>query len=180
MEKIRDYYPVYEAASRRCGWATEDLLVAYHDNEYGVIKMNDNSIFEQICLTVLCSGRITLSVIERREELKEALRGYDIAAVSNLTDSNIKAAAKKLALPYSKLSAARTNAEAAGRIIAEHGSLFKFIYAIKQPERLLFALKSYGFTQIGIVTVTGIMKSLGIIEAHDKGCYMRTVSAEEQ
>ncbi len=165
---------------RRCGWATEDLLVDYHDNEYGIIKTNDSSIFEQICLMALCSGRITLSIIERRGELKEALRGYDIAAVSGLTESNMKAAAKRLALPYSKLSAAKTNAEAAAQIIAEHGSLFKFIYAIKQPERLLFALKSYGFTQIGIVTVTGIMKSLGIIEAHDRSCYMRTVSAEEQ
>ena len=31
----------------RCSWATTDLYKAYHDNEWGVFKFDDNYLFEK-------------------------------------------------------------------------------------------------------------------------------------
>lgn len=180
MEKIRDYYPVHKnAQKRRCSWASGDLLTAYHDDEYGIIKTTNDSIFEQICLEVFCKGHISLPMIEKRNALKEALCDYNITAITALSDDSIQKMAKKLSLPVAKLLAVRTNAQGAQKAIEDTGSLFKFIYAYQQPDRLLFALKRYGFTQVGISTITGLMKNLGILEAHEAGCYKKTIATEE-
>ncbi len=118
-------------------------------------------------------------MIEKRNALKEALCDYNITAITALSDDSIQKMAKKLSLPVAKLLAVRTNAQGAQKAIEDTGSLFKFIYAYQQPDRLLFALKRYGFTQVGISTITGLMKNLGILEAHEAGCYKKTIATEE-
>lgn len=167
------------APLKRCGWAEGDVLITYHDNEYGSIKTGDKAIFEQICLDIFGSGSVKRSIIEKRETLRDAFCGYDIETCAGMSESALKDAAGQNGLNPSKTAAIATNARASLEIIKENGGLFKYLYGFKRPEGLLCALKDRGFTQIGQATATGIMKSLGIIEAHEHNCFMKAVSPEE-
>ncbi len=164
---------------KRCAWAVGDALTAYHDNEYGNIKTSDSDIFEQICLNVFGAGRVKSSLIDKRDALCEAFFGYDIEKCAGMGDDDIANAAGITGLTVAKAAAVAQNARASQKLIEENGSLFKFIYVFKRPDRLLSALKSYGYTQIGNATAAGIMKSLGVIEAHEHNCFMRTAAVEE-
>lgn len=180
MEKIREYYGVYYDPNRkRCNWAQGERLIAYHDNEYGVIKTTNEKIFEQLCLEVFGTGRIVPNVIERRDQLREEFCGYDISACAALSPNRLKEISNETAISYAKVCAVVQNAAAAQSVIDECGSLFRFFYHYATPERLLFACKRYGFTQMGVATVTGLMKSLGILQAHQADCYKRSSITEE-
>jgi 3-methyladenine DNA glycosylase Tag len=52
-------------------------------------------------------------------------------------------------------------------IISGHGSLFRFVYGFKHPDRLYKALIKYGFTEIKEENVSWLMKNIGVIEAHE-------------
>jgi DNA-3-methyladenine glycosylase I len=183
MEKILDcYYPVYvgiREEKKRCSWALTEPLISYHDDVYGDIKTTDSAIFEQLCLEMFGAGRVTVSVIEKRDALREAFAGYDIRGCALLSDRSIEHTARTFGLSRNKVSAVRENARRAAGVVREYGSLFRFFYGHNQPERLLFALRSFGFTCIGVAAAAGLMKNLGIIEAHDRNCYKRSSGAEE-
>lgn len=184
MEKLlNQYYPTHGGVRKerkRCSWAITETLVAYHDDVYGDIKTADSAIYEQICLALLGAGRVVPSVIEKRGALREAFAGYDINRCACLSDKSIERGARALGISRAKAFAVRDNARPALEVIREFGSLFRFFYQYDQPERLMFALKRFGFTHMGIATTTGLMKSLGIIQAHDRTCYKRISGTEER
>lgn len=163
---------------KRCGWAEGAPLIEYHDSEYGNIKSTDSALFEQLCLAIFAAGRINRSLMEKRNDLLTVFFNYDTGCCSRLREPSIKKISRERGLSLAKVQALKNNAACCINIIEEHGSLFKFFYAFKQPERLLTALKRYGFSQVGQATVSCFMKNIGAIEAHDSDCFMFTSSVE--
>jgi hypothetical protein len=54
----------------RCCWATNPLLIEYHDNEYGRIKTDDNSIFAKFCMEVFAQGVYYTEVLELKDSIE--------------------------------------------------------------------------------------------------------------
>ncbi len=167
---------------KRCSWAANDLLIAYHDNEYGRIQTDNHNIFEKLCLESFSAGLSWYIVLKKREAFRTAFCGFSPENCAALTDDYLDSLREDAGIirNAAKIYAVRSNAHAALAVIRDYGSLFKFIYSFKQPERLLSALKQYGFRQVGISAATELMKSLGIIEAHEPDCAIKLFKNEEQ
>ena len=159
-----------EEEKRRCSWAVDRLLQDYHDNEYGRLKTDDAALFEKLCLESFQAGLSWRTVLAKREAFREAFSGFDIEQCAALEDAYLET--------LMKIFAVRENAKATLRVIEEFGSFFKYIYSFKKPEALLRSLKSYGYVFVGPTMTEAFMQSVGILEAHEPGCFLYTSPLE--
>lgn len=156
---------------QRCSWATNALLIAYHDEEYGRLTEKDNDIFEKICLESFSAGLSWYIVLKKREALRHAFFDFDILRCSTLTDTDLEAAMQQdIIRNRRKVEAVRRNARAARHIIAEKQSLIALVNSYRDGKKLSDALHSYGMRQIGPAGAEELLKSLGILPAHEAGC----------
>ena len=178
---------------QRCAWATDDLLCAYHDTEWGVPLHDDRLLFEFLCLEGAQAGLSWRTVLAKRERYREVFHGFDIARVARMTDRELE---KALADPgiirnRLKVTAARDNARAALEAIASHGSLDTYLWSFADGEplrnrwkstsevpattavsdRMSKALKKDGFRFVGSTICYALMQATGMVNDHLVGCY---------
>ena len=68
---------------RRCSWAGDDaLMVAYHDTEWGAPLHEDGRIYEFLVLEGMQAGLSWLTILRKRENFREAFRGFNPAVVA--------------------------------------------------------------------------------------------------
>ncbi len=159
---------------KRCGQILGEKRAAYHDTEYGKIVTDDNKLFEQLCLAMLGANRSSEKA-EKREAHRMLFFNFNIQRCAELPDDYLEEVAAQFGKGRNKVFAVRGNARCAIRAIADYESLFKFVYGFKQPERLLPALRKYGFRQMGEAEVTEFMKSVGIVlPPHNADCDLRS------
>jgi len=162
----------------RCWWcgAAEDY-VAYHDHEWGVPVHDEVRLFEKICLEGFQSGLSWLTVLRKREAFRRAFAGFDFRRLARWGDAEIE---KLLAAPgiirhRGKIASVLHNAWRACELASEQGSLDRFFwsYAGREPRELAGELKRRGWTFVGPVTVESFMQAMGMIDAHEPGCWRR-------
>src|SRR3954466_12012240 len=61
----------------RCFWATSDLLLDYHDREWGVPVHDDRRLFEFLILEGAQAGLSWEIVLRKRDAYREAFDGFD-------------------------------------------------------------------------------------------------------
>ena len=166
---------------RRCKWATGDLLVRYHDDEYGKIITDDNKLFEKLSLEIFQAGLSWRTVLAKRDAFENAFNGFEINAVAELSDNDLDSLLTDgtIIRNKKKIYAVRENARAAQKIVSEGQTFFKFIYAFRDPGQLLLSLKGYGFVFIGKILIESFMQSIGILEAHETNCFLNRQSSGE-
>jgi DNA-3-methyladenine glycosylase I len=166
---------------RRCKWAADDLLIRYHDNEYGKIITDDNKLFEKLSLEIFQAGLSWRTVLTKRDALKDAFLDFKIKAVAELSDAYLDTLLANSAIIRNKkkIYAVRENARAVQKIVTEGQTFFKFIYAFHDPDKLMHSLKGYGFTFIGKTIIESFMQSIGILEAHEANCFLHRQSSGE-
>ena len=66
---------------RRCGWVDkgDDLMVAYHDDEWGVPSHDDRHLFEMLTLEGAQAGLSWSTILRKREGYRRAFAGFDPA-----------------------------------------------------------------------------------------------------
>ena len=184
----------------RCAWARPDdaLMCAYHDHEWGTPVHDDHALFEFLCLEGAQAGLSWRTVLAKRENYRRAFHGFDIARVAAMTDAELE---RLLADPgiirnRLKVSSVRDNARAALAVIAEHGSLARYLWAFVdgQPrvnrwrspsevpastplsDRMSKALKKRGFRFVGTTICYSLLQATGMIDDHLAGCFRRCIS----
>jgi DNA-3-methyladenine glycosylase I len=60
----------------RCPWATTELAVAYHDDEWGVPVHDDRMLFEFIILEGAQAGLSWITILKKRENYRKAFDGF--------------------------------------------------------------------------------------------------------
>lgn len=161
-------------SKKRCSWATNDLLTAYHDNEYGKIRMDDNLIFDRLEFELFAQGKYYTEMLEYYSILSNMFFDFDIDKCAGMKDENLDAIVRESKfLNHTLVYNARHNARMIRQVQKDFGTFFKFVYGFKQPERLLSALKKYDFRGIGEENVVWFMRNNGLIEAHEPGCFMK-------
>ncbi|HEU4523108.1 MAG TPA: DNA-3-methyladenine glycosylase I, partial [Thermoanaerobaculia bacterium] len=74
----------------RCSWAGEDPLYrSYHDREWGFPVRDDQRLFEKICLEGFQSGLSWITILRKRENFRQAFRGFDLQKVSRFTTRDV-------------------------------------------------------------------------------------------
>src|ERR1044071_6641414 len=70
-------------AVSRCWWAGNDpLYVRYHDEEWARPVVDDNRLFEKICLEGFQAGLSWLTILRKRDAFRRAFADFDIARVA--------------------------------------------------------------------------------------------------
>lgn len=162
----------------RCAWcASAPDYVAYHDYEWGVPVHDDIRLFEKICLEGFQSGLSWLTILRKREAFRLAFAGFDFRILAAWNDQQITALLANPAIVRhrAKIASVLNNARRACQLVREFGSLDRYFwsFARRPPQELARDLKRRGWTFVGPVTAESFMQAMGMIDAHEPGCWRR-------
>src|SRR4051794_23114677 len=74
----------------RCKWAGEDpLMVAYHDEEWGVPERDARALWEKLMLDGFQAGLAWITVLRKRDAFRKAFAGFDPAKVARFGEPDV-------------------------------------------------------------------------------------------
>ena len=73
-----------------CEWPTTPLYQDYHDYEWGRPIHDDQHQFEHLCLESLQCGLSWLTILNKRNIIRECFDHFDIDAVADYGESDIE------------------------------------------------------------------------------------------
>ena len=78
--------------TKRCSWVkmTNQLYIAYHDEEWGQPLHDDQALFELLCMETYQAGLSWETVLNKRQAFREVFYGYQIQAVAEMTDTELE------------------------------------------------------------------------------------------
>lgn len=163
---------------RRCAWCgNAPDYVAYHDHEWGVPVHDDIRLFEKICLEGFQSGLNWLTILRKREAFRRAFSNFDFHALARWNDQQILALLANPAIVRhrGKIASVLNNARRACELVRESGSLDRYFWSFSasSPHELARDLRRRGWSFVGPVTVESFMQAMGMIDAHEPGCWRR-------
>ena len=175
---------------RRCAWCGEDpVYVAYHDTEWGFPVADDRRLFEKICLEGFQSGLAWITILRKREAVREAFAEFDFARVARFGARDVARLLGNAGIVRhrGKIESTINNAKRAGELAAECGSLAAYIWRYEAPRRarpanvstspesvaLASDLKRRGWSFVGPTTVYAFMQAMGLVNDHAEGCVIR-------
>jgi DNA-3-methyladenine glycosylase I len=183
-------------ALKRCFWAGEDpLMVAYHDEEWGVPIHDDRRWYEKLTLDGAQAGLSWMTILRKREGYRDAFRGFDAAAVARFGARDVERLMKHPGIVRNrlKIKSAIGNARALLAVAAEHGSFDAWIWKLiggrtipgtargrgdipaRTPlsDELSKELRRRGFSFVGSTIVYAFMQAAGLVNDHVIGCFRR-------
>jgi DNA-3-methyladenine glycosylase I len=179
---------------QRCSWVGSDqLMVAYHDTEWGVPLHDDQKLFEFMVLDAMQAGLSWRIVLEKRQNFAQALDGFDLLKVAKYSDRDLGrlVTTEGIIRNRQKLAATISNAQAVLRVQQEFGSLDSYLWQFvdgrplinvwnegsqipaKSPEAEAMSsdLKSRGFKFVGPTICYAFMQAAGLVNDHLIGCF---------
>ena len=66
------------STKHRCGWATTELGIVYHDTEWGVPRHDDRVLFEFLILEAAQAGLSWETILKKRENYRAAFDDFDV------------------------------------------------------------------------------------------------------
>ncbi len=181
---------------RRCSWGAGDAdYRAYHDQEWGRPVIDDVALYEKLCLEGFQSGLSWLTILRKRQNFRRAFAGFDPERVSAFDDADVRRLLDDAGIVRhrGKIEATIANARATLEGQRTHGSLAALVWSFEPPRRgrgvpedlsqlpakvpesvaLSKALLGLGFKFVGPTTVYAAMQSLGLVNDHLHGCWVR-------
>ena len=75
---------------KRCAWcASDSQYIDYHDNEWGRLVFDDNTLFEYLILEGAQAGLSWLTILHRRTAYRFAFCNFDPRVVARMTDADV-------------------------------------------------------------------------------------------
>jgi len=115
---------------KRCEWAKSDLMIDYHDTQWGVPLHDDNTLFEFIILDGAQAGLSWEIILKKRDGYREAFADFDPTVVARYTKRKQESLLKNPAIVRNRLKVASSiqNAKAFLKVQDEFGSFDKYIW----------------------------------------------------
>lgn len=175
----------------RCAWAGSDqLYLAYHDDEWGRAVHGEQALYERICLEAFQSGLAWITILRKRPAFRVAFAEFDPDAVACFDQGDVDRLMKDAGIVRNrrKIDAAITNARAT-LTLRERGGLDEFVWSFaprhhrpptdlshvpaRTPESVALskALKQNGFAHVGPTTMYAAMQACGLVDDHLAGCH---------
>ena len=181
----------------RCFGDGDPVYEAYHDEEWGRPQRSEQALYEKVCLEGFQAGLAWITVLRKRDALREAFLGFDPDAVADL-DVTPLMKDERLIRSGPKLRACVTNARAT-LALRPTGGLSALLWAYAEvpspahehwtdlrpstPASATAAkqLKKAGFAFVGPTTVYSLFQACGLVNDHLLGCPVRDeVEAQRQ
>ena len=180
------------AERQRCTWATNELLIAYHDEEWGVPVHDDRRLFEFLILEGAQAGLSWDTILRKREHYREVFDGFDAGKISAYGEGKV---AELLADPgivrnRLKVNAAVVNAKCFLAVVGEAGSFDEYLWSFvggrpivnrwkamsqvpartAESDAMSKALSKRGFKFVGSTICYAMMQAVGMVNDHLVGC----------
>jgi DNA-3-methyladenine glycosylase I len=177
----------------RCPWASGELSIRYHDEEWGVPVHDDRTLFEFLILEGAQAGLSWSTILNKRENYRRAFDGFDPARVARYDRRKIERLLRDPGIVRNKLKIASTvaNAKAFLRVQEEFGSFDKYIWQfvgakprINSPKSMKQVpartpdsdaiskdLKKRGFNFVGSTICYAFMQAVGLVNDHVVTCF---------
>jgi DNA-3-methyladenine glycosylase I len=177
----------------RCGWATKEQNIIYHDEEWGIPVHDDRKHFEFLILEAAQAGLSWDTVLRKREAYRAAFADFDPVHVATFGDAELEAMMNNAGLIRNrlKLSAAINNASRFLEVQAEFGSFDAYIWQFVNGRPIRNAwktmadlpatspisdafskdLKKRGFRFVGSTICYAHLQATGLINDHLVDCF---------
>jgi DNA-3-methyladenine glycosylase I len=178
---------------RRCWWGdSDDLYRRYHDLEWGRPVKDDRRLFEKLNLEGFMAGLSWATILRKRENFRQAFRGFDPAAVARFTSRDVSRLMRDegIVRNRAKIEATITNARRYAELTSEFGTFAAYVwsYEPKRRRRLLDQaeltaagvaveavamskdLRKRGWAFVGPTTFHSFMQAMGLVNDHVRGC----------
>ena len=181
-------------AKVRCWWCGDDpLMIAYHDEEWGVPVHDDRVLFEFLTLEGAQAGLSWSTILRKREAYRKAFLDFDPERVARFTPSKIERLMLDPGIVRNRLKLESTvkNARAFLRVQAEFGSFSEYQWRFVDgspiqnrvqvrsavPARTAVSdalskdLKKRGFSFVGSTIMYAHMQAVGMVNDHWLECF---------
>src|SRR5690242_16922169 len=179
----------------RCTWGPRggDLMMSYHDTEWGVPVHDDQKQFEFLTLESAQAGLSWLVVLRKREAYRRAFAEFDPEKVARFTEKRVEKliADSGIIRNRLKITAAITNAQRFLAVQEEFGTFDNYIWRFvdgrpiqnrlasmkelpatsKESDALSKDLKQRGFKFVGSTIIYAHMQAVGMVNDHLVNCF---------
>jgi DNA-3-methyladenine glycosylase I len=178
----------------RCWSTTDELYLAYHDDEWGRPVTDERGLLERLCLEGFQSGLSWLTILRKRENFRAAFAGFDPETVARYGARDVTRLLKDAGIVRhrGKIEAAIANARGT-LTLREAGTPLEELVWSHRPQKRRAAPKSFkdlaattpesaalskelklaGFRFVGPTTVYAAMQACGIVNDHLATCFVR-------
>jgi DNA-3-methyladenine glycosylase I len=177
----------------RCEWAgTDPLMVAYHDEEWGVPCHDDRELFERLILEGFQAGLSWSTILRKRQAFIRAFDGFDPRIVAGYGPVEVTRLLGDAGIVRNRLkvAAAISNAQAFLDIQDAYGSFDAYIWRFaptepgprprsladipattRESDEMSKDLKRRGFRFVGSTICYAFMQSAGLVDDHVESCF---------
>src|SRR5690348_6902080 len=115
---------------RRCTWASSEMMVPYHDTEWGVPQHDDNVLFEFLVLEGAQAGLSWSTILAKRAAYRKAFSNFDPRKVAKYGPEKIAQLLGNSGIVRNrmKIESAIRNAKAFLEVQKEFGSFDRYIW----------------------------------------------------
>jgi DNA-3-methyladenine glycosylase I len=180
---------------KRCAWAdgSDKLMLAYHDEEWGVPSHDDVHLFEMLTLEGAQAGLSWQTILRKREGYRRAFAGFDAAKVARFDATKLERLLADPSIVRNRLKIASTTNNAARvlEVQRELGSLAGYLWSFvggapivhrfrsisdlpsETPESNVMSkdLKQRGFRFVGPTVCYAFMQATGMVNDHETTCF---------
>jgi DNA-3-methyladenine glycosylase I len=179
--------------AKRCRWATSELNIPYHDEEWGVPLHDERGLFELLILEGAQAGLSWDTVLKKRARYREVFDGFEPEKVARYDKKKVRELLKDAGIIRNRLKIAATisNAQALLTVQKEFGSFDAYIWrfvggspkqnAWKTHQRLPAKtaesdamskdLEKRGFRFVGSTICYAFMQATGMVNDHLVNCF---------
>jgi DNA-3-methyladenine glycosylase I len=177
----------------RCGWARDELMVAYHDTEWGVPLHDDRALFEFLILEGAQAGLSWSTILRKRPNYRAAFDRFEPRKVARYDQRKIAALLENPGIVRNRLKVASTvkNAKAFLAVQKEFGTFDRYIWQFvgggpvqnrwrqigdvpartEQSDAMSKDLAKRGFGFVGSTICYAFMQATGMVNDHAVACF---------
>ena len=179
---------------KSCEWPSKnELMLKYHDEEWGVPLHNDRKLFEFMLLDAFQAGLSWSIILKKRVNFRKAFDNYDINKIAKYNETKINKLLQDEGIIRNrlKINAAVQNAKAFLKVQKEFGTFDKYIWQFtggkplinklqslkeipaksKESDAMSKDLISRGFKIVGSTICYAFMQAAGMVNDHIISCH---------
>jgi DNA-3-methyladenine glycosylase I len=176
----------------RCPWATNELAIRYHDEEWGVPVHDDRVLFEFLILEGAQAGLSWDTILRKRDNYRAAFDGFDPARVARYDQRKIAGLLADPGIVRNRLKVASAvgNARAFLAVQEECGSFDAYVWRFvegrprvnawrrgqqvpartAESDALSKDLQKRGFRFVGSTICYAFLQAVGMVNDHLVDC----------
>lgn len=179
---------------KRCDWSgSNELMIKYHDEEWGSPLHDDQELFEFICLEGAQAGLSWQTILNKRENYRQAFDDFDAEKISKYGPKKIEELMHNAGIVRNKgkIGAFIGNAKIYLDIKKEFRSFDNYIWQFVDHKPIINqykslkelpakteiatemskALKKKGFKFVGPTICYAFMQATGMVNDHTTSCF---------